>query len=230
VLDAVVLVRGGGSRSDLAAFDSEIVAREIAAMPIPVLTGIGHEIDRTVADEVAHTSCKTPTACGQEMVERVAEFIDRLDAVSRGVVHNARSNCALALRELHDCARRARRGPPVALARELAVLERHRGRVAERGARPARQATALLDGTERRLSSSAGRLARAERLRLDASDARLRALDPARVLERGYTITRDRDGQVVKRAAGLSTGDRLVTEFTDGAAASVVHEVDKRES
>ena len=103
-LDAVVLVRGGGSRADLAPFDSDDVARAIAAMPLPVLTGIGHEIDRSVADEVAHTASKTPTASAQVLVERVMEFVYRLDDVSRGVVHNARSNCALALRELPRCA------------------------------------------------------------------------------------------------------------------------------
>lgn len=229
VLDAVVVVRGGGSRTDLGSFDTEIVAREIAGMPLPVLTGIGHETDRTLADEVAHTSCKTPTACGQVVVERVGEFVDRLDVVSRGVVHRARSNCTFALRELRDCARRARRTPPVALNRELVMLERHRGRAEELGTRAAKQAAAVLDGTERRLSSTGGRLARAEGRRLDASEARLRALDPARVLDRGYTITRDRDGRLVKEVAGLSTGDRLVTEFSDGAASSVVNEVDKRE-
>jgi exodeoxyribonuclease VII large subunit len=229
-LDAVVIVRGGGSRSDLAPFDSESVAREIASMPVPVFTGIGHEIDRTVADDVAHTCCKTPTATGQAMVERVAEFVDRLDAVSRGVVHHARSNYVLALRELRDCARRARRGPPLALARELAVLERHWGRAEELGSRATKRATAVLDGAEQRLSSSGGRLARAESRRIDASEARLRALDPARVLERGYTITRDGDGRVLKRVAPLSTGDRLVTEFADGDARSVVDEIDNRES
>jgi exodeoxyribonuclease VII large subunit len=228
-LDAVVIVRGGGSRSDLAPFDSESVAREIASMPVPVFTGIGHEIDRTVADDVAHTCCKTPTATGQVMVERVAEFVDRLDAVSRGVVHHARSNCVLALSELRDCARRARRGPPLALARELASLERHRGRAEELGTRATNRAATVLDGAERRLSSGGSRLARAESRRLDASAARLRALDPARVLERGYTITRDGDGRVVKRVAPLSTGDRLVTEFADGDARSVVDEIDNRE-
>jgi exodeoxyribonuclease VII large subunit len=227
-LDAVVIVRGGGSRSNLSPFDSESVARVIASMPVPVFTGIGHEIDRTVADEVAHTCCKTPTATGQAMVERVAEFVDRLDTLSRGVVHHARSNCALALRELRDCARRARRGPPLALARELASLERHRGRAEELGTRATNRAATVLDGAERRLSSAGGRLARAESRRLDASAARLRALDPARVLERGYTVTRDGDGRVVKRVASLSTGDRLVTEFADGDARSVVEEIDNR--
>ncbi|MFL6242013.1 MAG: exodeoxyribonuclease VII large subunit, partial [Acidimicrobiia bacterium] len=174
--DAVVVVRGGGSRADLAPFDSDDVARAIAAMPVPVLTGIGHEIDRSVADEVAHTASKTPTACAQVLVERVMEFVYRLDDVSRGVVHHARSNCALALRELRDCARRARRGPPVALTRELAVVERHRVRAEELGNRAVKQATATLDGSERTLSSAGGRLARAEDRRLDAAAARLRAL------------------------------------------------------
>ncbi|MDQ6853579.1 MAG: exodeoxyribonuclease VII large subunit, partial [Actinomycetota bacterium] len=98
------------------------------------------------------------------------------------------------------------------------------------GTRAAKQAAGVLDGTERRLVGAGGRLARAEGRRLDGSEARLRALDPVRVLERGYTITRDRDGQLVKQVAGLSTGDRLVTEFADGTAASVVNEVDRRDS
>jgi exodeoxyribonuclease VII large subunit len=228
--DAVVVVRGGGSRADLAPFDTDDVARAIAGMPLPVLTGIGHEVDRSVADEVAHTASKTPTACAQVLVERVMEFVHRLDDLSRGVVHHARSNCALALRELRDCARRARRGPPVVLARELTVVERHRGRAEELGTRAVKQSVATLDGSERVLSAAGGRLARAEDRRLDACEARLRALDPARVLERGYTITRDREGRVVKRAAAISSGDRLVTEFADGTAAAVVHEVDTRES
>ena len=74
-LDVVVMVRGGGSRADLAPFDTELVARAIAAMAVPVVTGVGHEIDRSVADEVAHTACKTPTACAQLLVRQVDEFV-----------------------------------------------------------------------------------------------------------------------------------------------------------
>src|SRR3970282_1756153 len=73
-LDVIRGIRGGGARSDLAAFDSEIVARAITEMPVPVLTGIGHEVDRTVADEVAHTCAKTPTAAAGVLVDLVAEF------------------------------------------------------------------------------------------------------------------------------------------------------------
>ena len=221
-LDAVVIVRGGGSRSDLAPFDAESVAREIAAMPVPVLTGIGHEIDRTVADEVAHTSCKTPTACAQILVERVREFVDRLDTVSSAVVHRARAGCAVSDRELAGCVRRVRQGAPRALVRELAELERRRGRAEELGSRAARTAAATLDGRRALLATSVGRFTRGEDRRLEALTDRLRALDPARVLERGYSITRDGDGRVVKRAVSLQVGDRIVTELRDGRAESTV--------
>lgn len=78
-LDAVVLIRGGGARNELATFDDPAIARAIAACPVPVMTGIGHEVDRAVADEVAHTALKTPTACAGFLVDRVREFLGHLD-------------------------------------------------------------------------------------------------------------------------------------------------------
>ena len=70
--DVVLLVRGGGARTDLATFDSERVARAVANLAVPVFTGIGHEIDTSVADEVAHTAYKTPTACARRTRSRSA--------------------------------------------------------------------------------------------------------------------------------------------------------------
>lgn len=78
-LDAIVLVRGGGARNELATFDDPTIARAIAACQVPVITGIGHEVDRAVADEVAHTALKTPTACAGFLVDRVREFLTRLE-------------------------------------------------------------------------------------------------------------------------------------------------------
>src|SRR5262249_40009071 len=77
-VDVVVLARGGGSRADLAPFDTEIVARAVAGMRVPVFTGVGHEVDRSVVDEVAHSACKTPTACAQTLVAHVRGFADAL--------------------------------------------------------------------------------------------------------------------------------------------------------
>ena len=73
-IDVIALVRGGGARTDLAAFDTEPVARAIVESALPVVSGIGHEIDESVADLVAHAAFKTPTACAQFLIERVAAF------------------------------------------------------------------------------------------------------------------------------------------------------------
>ncbi len=80
--EVVLLVRGGGARTDLAAFDDETVARAIASSPLPVVTGIGHEIDRTVADDVAHTAHKTPTAAAAAVVQRARDFDRELEAAA----------------------------------------------------------------------------------------------------------------------------------------------------
>jgi exodeoxyribonuclease VII large subunit len=246
-VDVVVLVRGGGSRADLAPFDHELVARAIAAMPVPVLTGVGHEIDRSVADEVAHTACKTPTACAQILVEQVRSFDAALAESARLVALQARRRTAFARRDLDEVARHVRRDVPVALARERMRLARHHGRVdelarqrtgeaargldravarlTERGRRTVRDAAASLAHHERSLVSVATHQLELAEVRLDAQASGVRALDPRRVLERGYSITRDADGRVVRRVAGAPAGSVIVTELADGRVASRVESV-----
>jgi exodeoxyribonuclease VII large subunit len=243
-VDAVVLARGGGSRADLAPFDTELVARAIAGMPVPVITGVGHEIDRSVADDVAHTACKTPTACAQTLLLRVREFVGRLDDASHRVSAQARRRMAVATRELDDATNRATRSVPAALLRERAHLERAHGRVDELARRRTGEVGAHLDACARRVSELGRRATRAgdqaldarerdivtlanhhlsrARLRLDAGEAAARALDPRRVLERGYSITRDDEGRVVKRATATGPGATLVTELADGRVTSRV--------
>jgi exodeoxyribonuclease VII large subunit len=247
-LDAVVLARGGGSRADLAAFDSDLVARAIAAMEVPVFTGVGHEIDRSVADEVAHTSCKTPTACAQVLVRQVDEFVAGLDHASHRVAARARHRTAIAARELDDAARRARRSATAVVGREHARLDRAHDRVdelarrrtadlesrldacarrvGELGRRATRDARLGIVGRERELvTHSSYRLERAA-LRLDSSEAVVRALDPRRVLERGYSITRDADGRVVRGSDAVRAGELLETELATGRVTSRVETVE----
>jgi len=88
-LDVVVLVRGGGSRTELATFDHESIAMAIATSALPVLTGLGHEIDRSVADEVAHSALKTPTACAAALVERVLAYRQSTEAAWSAIQHRA---------------------------------------------------------------------------------------------------------------------------------------------
>jgi exodeoxyribonuclease VII large subunit len=204
--DVVVVIRGGGARSDLAPFDAEPVARAIAGMPVPVITGIGHEVDRTIADEVAHTCCKTPTAAAALLVGEVDACLDRIARYAHRVSLRARSACAMATRELADVSRRINRGVPVALARERALLDARRGQTVDAARR----------GTRRHLEH------------IDNVEARVRALDPRRVLERGYTITRDGSGRVLRSAGAVAAGDVLVTETADGSVESTVTAEEER--
>jgi exodeoxyribonuclease VII large subunit len=201
-VDVVVVARGGGSRTDLAAFDSEVVARAIATMPVPVLTGIGHEVDRTVADEVAHTVAKTPTAAAGMLIDRVAEFDHALRAVSHRVVGRAGAAC--------DQARHR--------------VDRFRHRAAARGRAGARDAQRALVGRQQAIVAAARRSMRDAGRRLDSDEVRLRALDPRRVLERGYSITRRADGAVVRTAGAVARDAILVTEVADGTIRSRVVE------
>jgi exodeoxyribonuclease VII large subunit len=206
-LDVVVVARGGGSRGDLAAFDSEIVARAIAAMPVPVLTGIGHEVDRTVADEVAQTVAKTPTAAAGMLIGRVAEFDHALQALSHRVVTRAATAC--------DHARHR--------------VDRLRHRAVARGRAGTRDAQRVLSVRQQSMLAAARRGTRDAARTLDADEVRLRALDPRRVLERGYSITRDAAGAVVRSAGAVTPDAILVTEVADGTVTSrVVDGVEER--
>jgi exodeoxyribonuclease VII large subunit len=245
-VDVVVIARGGGSRADLAPFDTELVARAIAAMDVPVITGVGHEIDRSVADEVSWSACKTPTACAQLLVGRVDAFVGALDHASHQVAARARQRMAVAGRELEHAAHRARRSATAAVAREHTRLDRAHGRLdelarrrtvdlgahldtcarrlAELGRRATRDRRTVLDVRERELATHAQHhLSRAE-LRLARSEGIVRALDPRRVLERGYSITRDADGRVVRQAADVGVGSQIQTELAEGRVVSRVEE------
>lgn len=124
-IDVVLLMRGGGSKSDLAAFDDERIAMAIAACTHPVFTGIGHEIDQSVADLVAHTECKTPTACADEVIGHVEEFLMRLDDGAMRV----RSATSTALERARGRVRMAQERlvtrPRAAILRERQRLELH---------------------------------------------------------------------------------------------------------
>ena len=245
-VDVVVIARGGGSRADLAPFDTELVARAIAAMQVPVITGVGHEIDRSVADEVSWSACKTPTACAQLLVGRVDAFAGALDHAAHRVAARARQRMAVATRELDDAARRARRSATTAVTREHGRLDRAHGRldelarrrtvdlsarldlcarrVAELGRRATRDRSQALVARERALVTHSQHHLERAALRLERSVGIVRALDPRRVLERGYSITRDAEGHVVRRASDIAVGSRIETELAEGRVVTRVEE------
>ncbi|MCH2626544.1 MAG: exodeoxyribonuclease VII large subunit [Acidimicrobiales bacterium] len=205
-VDVIAVVRGGGARTDLMAFDLESVATAVANSTRPVLSGIGHEIDRSVVDEVAHTAFKTPTACAAALVQAVAAFDQTLDLSARRIVNMAVTS--------HDRASEA-----------ISYSVRAIGDRARR----------TLDIEEERLAALSSRLSDLGLMsigrnsqRLDRISDLLRALHPDRILARGFSITRDRDGEIVRGQVPL--GSTLVNETADSLITSTVTGSKTRES
>jgi exodeoxyribonuclease VII large subunit len=215
--DVLCILRGGGSRSDLAWFDDREVALAVARHPLPVLCGIGHQRDQSVLDVIARSQ-KTPTAVGAWLVDQVRAAAAALDEQRRR---------AAALTVELMAAQRAR------ITRAATTLGRAlRARVgAERqsladGARRLRHSTgAALTQQRLRRGRDAADLRRAavvtverEGARIERFAARQRLLDPVRVLERGYALVRDAAGAVVAQSAKLRPGMALDIAFADGHA------------
>ncbi len=221
-LDALVLIRGGGARNELAVFDAESIARSIAASPIPVLTGLGHEIDRSVADDVAHSALKTPTACAGELIARAARYSADSEAAFEAIVRQSSHALGTAGAELSDTAHRIARRTHAAVERadeRLTMRIDTLGRAAPAGLARAEQ---RLSDTHRRLLSRTDATIERGSNHLNLSAARLAALDPAVQLARGWSITRRLDGTVVRSAADLAPDDIVTTALADGTVTSTV--------
>lgn len=224
-VDVVAIVRGGGSATDLAAFDDEGLARRIALMRTPVFTGIGHEIDRSVADEVAARSYKTPTETAAALVAMVGGFDQALAARRRRIAIAARRRLTAS-----ESALDARRSRVVKAAQLGAAVERRRldqviRRITAAAARSHVHARRTLGDRSSRLVHTAPRaLERASR-ELAARRSRIAAADPDRLLRRGWSITRSADGAIVRDPGEVSAGDVLVTRIAGGELTSGVTSV-----
>lgn len=244
-VDVLLVVRGGGSLEDLWAFNDESVARAIARCAVPVVSGVGHETDVTIADFVADVRAPTPTGAV------VAAVPDRV-ALGRRLLAQAEALSRAMTRSLERAAQRADaaglklRHPGERIAHQRERLALFAGRL-EGAVRQTRERAAWrLDALEARLGRVAPdipakrervaqlearvRMALANRVmhaheRVARCDAALRHLDPTAVLDRGYAIVRDSAGSIVREAAALAPGHVIAVEFAQGAATATVDSV-----
>jgi exodeoxyribonuclease VII large subunit len=221
-LDAIAVVRGGGARNELAVFDAEEIALAITNSPLPVLTGLGHEVDRSVADEVANSSFKTPTACAQFLVAAAREYLAAAERVYAATVERAGDRLDGAGHRLGDCAHRIARRTHAAVGRAEEGLS-SRAESLRRGAvRHLGAADRRLAQTTQHLSVRPRQMLATEQRHLEALAARVRTLDPVAMLDRGWTITRNADGAIVRSSSAVAPGDAIQTQFVDGRLLSSV--------
>ncbi len=227
--DVVVLVRGGGSKADLAAFDAEVVARAVATADKPVWTGIGHTGDESVADLVASRTCITPTECGHQLVLRVGQWW-QANVGEQAAALSRRVPALLAEAERRDA---QARGRMTRAARSQ--LRVHRERLSRRAVAAARLAPLTLEARQRVLRTHAARLGPLSSGHLAKEDERVRswrrlltAYDVERQLERGYSLTLTSDGQLLRSVTMVDVGAEIVTRFADGTARSRVEASERR--
>jgi len=236
--DTLIVARGGGSLEDLWAFNDERVARAIADSRIPVVSGVGHETDVTIADFVADHRAATPTAAaaaaspdGEAIAARLRTRARTLSRAAARAIEGAMQRLDLASRRLlkpGDRLAKSRDGL-VDLARRLSGAARSSLRydnLALTALVPRLRAAAPDLARERRdlrliaarLAPAATRLLREREARLAAARASLAHLDPAQVLRRGYALARTTDGRLVRDGGSLAAGDRLSLSFAEGGA------------
>jgi exodeoxyribonuclease VII large subunit len=237
-IDVIIIARGGGSMEDLWAFNDERLARTIAACPLPTISAVGHETDFTIADFVADVRAPTPSAAAEMAVPVAAELLTEVRVLAgrlaRGLVSEIRTGRLTLERartrlgdprrliderrqHLDDASDRAAR----ALASKLSCGRKdlHASMARLLRAHPQRRVAdqrVLLAGLERRLAHEGNRLLTTRRHALESLTSKLDALSPLKVLDRGYSLTRDADGKVVRSCDGLEPGQPITVTLQDG--------------
>lgn len=227
--DAVVIIRGGGAVSDLAGFETYLLAAHVAQFPLPVLTGIGHERDDTVVDLVAHTRLKTPTAVAAFLVERQREEINSLadleHRLQQTVVGKVEQN-RLLLQSLQLRVQAA--AASYGRKEEQRLLQM--GAALERNALQAlQQQKNYLKNLSQSLQQTPLRQIDNEQRRLDYIQKLLHMSSLDRILQMGFSLTLS-EGKAVRSAAQLVPGMLLTTHFAEGKMESRVETVDVAET
>ncbi len=219
--DCVVIIRGGGSTSDLSGFDTLALAENVANFPLPVITGIGHDRDESVLDMVSHTRVKTPTAAAAFLIEHLQDVYSLIVEAEEDVIRCVTDRLQkerLRIDRLIELL-------PKQLAAFLTAQHARLGRLIEL---LPRQTAACLTGQRGNLDLLAatmrGVLERRmlqENHRMELLEHRVDAVNPEKLLQRGYSITRS-NGRVVRSPEQLKAGDEIETTMEKGTIKSVV--------
>lgn len=203
--DAVVIIRGGGSKLDLSSFDQYDLGYFVTQFPLPVITGIGHEQDDSVLDLVAHTRCKTPTAVAEFLIDRIGNFENGLDSLAEETANTSLDYLGSQKERLSLAIRSVKLTTKGFGDRQRMVFSQAQSR--------------LRIGARQLLLMAARQIKNYDQISLH--------YHPENLLQKGYSLTY-KNGQLVKSVTLLQEGDRLVTKFIDGDSQSVIQSINRQ--
>ena len=245
--DAILILRGGGSELDLSCFDDYNLAVTIATCPVPVVTAIGHDKDVHIADMVAHTAVKTPTAladllldalsaqdeAAERLMQRIAAAAARLTGRAelqlKSLDGQIQRSVQRRLGEMERVASEAYSRIRLAFSRKWSLHEnallRAAGRISKGLLGKYNQVARLADAAVHRLKFAASARVSQEISAIALKEARIKATDPRNILSLGYVLVTGKDHQILKTVEKVSRGDRIGVRFQDGSLSAKVDEV-----
>jgi len=224
-VDTLIVCRGGGSLQDLWAFNDERVVRSIAACPIPIVSGVGHETDTTLADFVADLRATTPTAAAELAVPSTDALLAGLSHAAESILRSTQRAIDTRWQRLDSLSSRLLR-PAEAMYRQARSLDLWASRLRMAARARWTHAEVELTGRGTRLVRSGARVTERHGVALDRLAARLQGLDPSTVLQRGYAWLNADDGAPLTSARQLTTGGSVSAAMSDGSARLRVISVD----
>ncbi|MDP4208580.1 MAG: exodeoxyribonuclease VII large subunit [Bacteroidota bacterium] len=245
IFDVVVIIRGGGAQADLNCFNSYWLCYNITQFPTPIITGIGHERDETIADLVAHTSLKTPTAVAEYIINHTLEFDTYLDELnsrtitvateqlrtwkdetnrySRSVTSLVKLRMNTEQQRINSFGTSSRQALRRYLLKNSQRLDAVSNRVKANLSHFFNHGRQNLALTQKNITLLVKSSLKDEHKRLERFETSNHLLDPSHILKRGYSLT-FRNGTLIKSAATLTPGDVIETKWNDGSATSIVNQ------
>lgn len=221
-LDVVCIVRGGGSKTDLNFFDSEALCRAVANYHIPVFTGIGHEIDKSLLDEVAYLSCITPTDTAKRIIDRVSDGWNKMLIAAQNVAMGAKDSIVRENQVLTNAGTRLQQKVTSRIQGEKTRIAINESNLKRDLAHIFREERERLDRNTEGLHQGTRKILDLAKSKFTLSEVRVKAADPATTLAKGFSLTLDANGKFIRNASQLKPGDKLITRLRDGEIASIV--------
>lgn len=223
-VDVVVLIRGGGAQSDLLPFDQFRLAHALARFPIPVIAGIGHLKNESVADLVVHTSVKTPTQAAEFLIDHNRAFEEEVEALREMIILRTQNLIAVLHRKLDHAGTKINSGAVELIHLRSNYLERIKEALRASAAEKISSANNKLSEQRLIISGHTEKLLYRQVHNLDKLEEKFRLLDPTVLLKRGYAMVL-KQKEVISSTGKLTSGDRVTLLFADGTAEAEIKDI-----